>query len=186
MTDWIVIRPFITGSFERGFQEEYTSDLMVHSSHSAAISHGFETIGSDDFLVGRLSPTGRLDLLAWMDEVRDDTDELCEVSRQLCLNGIVPTPMPAVSYTAASQRRPTVGASCLTCEYFDGGGLKVITRAAEDSTLLHGDCLNRRSPRFETNSDFHCDMWEPTDCIDAILAVSPQVRHNAAVRLPAT
>jgi len=49
--------------------------------------------------------------------------------------------------------------TCLSCEYFDGGGLRQIEKAQVSRTVLYGDCLNPQSPRFETTSAKTCDFF---------------------------
>jgi len=53
--------------------------------------------------------------------------------------------------------------TCAYCEYFDGGGQARIERARATDTVLHGDCLNRRSPRFTTDSTDTCPEFYPED-----------------------
>jgi len=50
-----------------------------------------------------------------------------------------------------------IESTCAFCEYFDGGGLVRVTRARDaGADPVGGDCLNRRSPRFETTSADTC------------------------------
>lgn len=46
---------------------------------------------------------------------------------------------------------------CRNCEYFDGGGLDPQGNPRQE----HGDCLNRRAPRFQTHADETCDQFFP-------------------------
>lgn len=48
---------------------------------------------------------------------------------------------------------------CSYCEYFDAGGLAKAERSRASGELLHGDCLNSLSPRFETTSAMTCDHF---------------------------
>ncbi len=48
---------------------------------------------------------------------------------------------------------------CMNCEYFDGGGSKTVLAAREGKRVVHGDCLNRRGPRFETRSIDSCAFF---------------------------
>ena len=48
---------------------------------------------------------------------------------------------------------------CGTCEYFDGGGENAVRQSVESNSLLLGDCLNRRSPRFQTDCHDTCPVW---------------------------
>jgi hypothetical protein len=48
---------------------------------------------------------------------------------------------------------------CANCEYFDGGGERAVQNAIKTGVPLHGDCLNRSSPRFQTNSNDTCPVW---------------------------
>lgn len=49
--------------------------------------------------------------------------------------------------------------ACVHCEYFDGGGARKVERAIASGEVLHGDCLNSLSPRFETTSAMTCDHF---------------------------
>lgn len=48
-------------------------------------------------------------------------------------------------------------ALCRNCEYYDGGGLL----PNGDPREVTGDCLNVRSPRFQTQIDMACDQFFP-------------------------
>ncbi len=56
--------------------------------------------------------------------------------------------------------------SCVYCEHFDGGGLRRVERARKTGEQLHGDCLNRSSPRFQTFSGQTCELFF-SDSVDA-------------------
>lgn len=85
MSEFIVVMPRIEGNPERGYSTVYYSDLKRQPSVEQAVSHGcLELAQSDDFLVGKIDGQ-RLVSLQWMDEVRDDRDELINVATQLCL-----------------------------------------------------------------------------------------------------
>jgi len=50
--------------------------------------------------------------------------------------------------------------TCAYCEYFDGGGEKLVKLARRaNAKTLHGDCLCDKSPRFETKSNQTCDAF---------------------------
>lgn len=51
---------------------------------------------------------------------------------------------------------------CANCEYFDGGGERAVQNAIKIGVSLHGDCLNRSSPRFQTYSNDTCPVWTAT------------------------
>lgn len=52
---------------------------------------------------------------------------------------------------------------CAFCEFFDGGGLARVAEAIGTGTPIPGDCLNSRSPRFQTTSHGTCDEFYPDD-----------------------
>ena len=52
-----------------------------------------------------------------------------------------------------------VQALCMNCEYFDGGGMALVAAARESYDVLHGDCLNRKGPNFETKSTDTCSFF---------------------------
>ena len=54
------------------------------------------------------------------------------------------------SRTDQTQTTPSVPHTCKHCEYFDDGGA---------DELGHSDCLNRRSPRFQTYAHETCPVW---------------------------
>jgi hypothetical protein len=85
MAEFIVVMPRIEGNPERGYGCAYYSDLKRLPSVEQAVSHGcLELAQSDDFLIGKVDGA-RLVSLQWMEEVRDDRDELVDVAAQLCL-----------------------------------------------------------------------------------------------------
>ena len=49
--------------------------------------------------------------------------------------------------------------SCAYCEYFDGGGARNVERAQNSGGELHGDCLNKCSPRFQTYAIQTCGQF---------------------------
>lgn len=57
---------------------------------------------------------------------------------------------------------------CAACEFFDGGGETRVRRAVETGQRLGGDCLNPRSPRFQTSSLDTCAEF----ALDASLCAS--------------
>lgn len=85
MAEFIVVMPRIEGNPERGYGHVYYSDLKRSPSVEQVIRHGAVDLDqSDDFLIGKVDGQ-RLVSLQWMDEVRDDRDELINVATQLCL-----------------------------------------------------------------------------------------------------
>jgi len=54
---------------------------------------------------------------------------------------------------------------CLYCEFFDGGGGSKVKSSRETGKLLHGDCLNFKSPRFETTSAKTCSVFFLDSCL---------------------
>ena len=50
----------------------------------SAIVYGFRELDHDDFLIGKVDGDHLLSL-QWMEEVRDDRDELADCAGQLCL-----------------------------------------------------------------------------------------------------
>lgn len=46
----------------------------------------------------------------------------------------------------------TNNSTCSFCEYFDGGGMRLVEDARIKGISLVGDCLNSDSPRFQTSS----------------------------------
>ncbi len=49
--------------------------------------------------------------------------------------------------------------TCAFCEYFDGGGERIVDTARYDDAVVHGDCLCNKSPRFEKTSRMTCSFW---------------------------
>ena len=85
----IVGRLWMDGSF---YGTSYTNDGMMFRRRRAAIGHGFISVGSDDFNIGRLID-GKLVSLDWMEEtVETDPEILADVQAQ-CL------PLPQQSET---------------------------------------------------------------------------------------
>jgi len=55
---------------------------------------------------------------------------------------------------------------CAFCEYFDGGGERLVLAARAGAKLL-GDCHCRYSPRFTTASDDTCNEFVLDSCLRA-------------------
>lgn len=73
--------------------------------------------------------------------------------------------------------------TCANCEYFDGGGERLVKQAVMTSTPLLGDCHNRLSPRYQTYSNDTCVYWFPTEEQGQTTGeLASKVRH--AVRPP--
>jgi len=87
MSGYIVISGHIVGNQERGFVTVWESDLEEKHTVSAAISHGFRTVGSDDFRIG-LVKFGALRQLQFMEEAPRYFDELEYTAEQLGLRCI--------------------------------------------------------------------------------------------------
>lgn len=62
---------------------------------------------------------------------------------------------------ANNKSRETVEHLCMNCEYFDGGGLKMVLAARAGGDVVHGDCLNSGGPSFETTSADSCSFFYP-------------------------
>jgi hypothetical protein len=74
MTGWIVITGHaVTGAGR--IEIVWASDLDCKPTVRSAISHGFQTIGSDDFRIGRVK-NGALQALQWMDEAPRYYDDM--------------------------------------------------------------------------------------------------------------
>lgn len=72
---FIVLCGQIVGNQEHGFEIEYAFDGKVFSDRQAAIKHGFDIRGSDDFNIGVLSGK-KLKSLDWMTEPGDTDPEV--------------------------------------------------------------------------------------------------------------
>lgn len=83
--DYIVVRSYVTGNPEMGYSLAYGSDLKRFPTLRQAIRYGTHDLDlADDFLIGVVDDKTLMSLL-WMDELRDDRDELSDVAYQLCL-----------------------------------------------------------------------------------------------------
>lgn len=82
--EFIVVRCQIVGNPEIGYSSAYMSDMQRKPSVETAIMYGVRQLDHDDFLVGKVDGD-RLVSLQWMEEVRDDRDELTDCAGQLCL-----------------------------------------------------------------------------------------------------
>ena len=80
---YIVIRPAIVGNLEN-WTTEYYWDGAVYTTRARAITGGFKVHGHDDWLIGILRDD-QLIRVAWMDEDRDDADELADIAAALSL-----------------------------------------------------------------------------------------------------
>ena len=76
--EFIVIRCQIVGNLEIGYSSAYYWDMKRLPSVEQGIAH-------DDFLIGKVEGN-RLVSLQWMEEVRDDCDELADAAGQLCFD----------------------------------------------------------------------------------------------------
>lgn len=80
--EYIVIAPRIVGNMDAGYSTVYLTDEVRCWHVGGAVNRGFKLYESEDFLIAKVD--GRqLVSLQWMDEVRDDDDELAEVAAQL-------------------------------------------------------------------------------------------------------
>lgn len=83
MSEYIVVMCRIEGNPERGYGEVYYSDLKRFPTVVGVVHHGMgELEQSDDFLIGKLDGN-KLVSLQWMEEARDDRDEVEHVAEQL-------------------------------------------------------------------------------------------------------
>lgn len=82
--EFIVVRCQIVGNPEIGYSSAYYWDMKRLPSVEQGIAHGCVELGHDDFLIGKVEGN-RLVSLQWMDEVRDDRQEVIEAASQLCL-----------------------------------------------------------------------------------------------------
>lgn len=51
--------------------------------------------------------------------------------------------------------------ACARCEYFDGGGERLVSSALRGEKVVQGDCLNSAAPRFQTGSHDTCPQFFP-------------------------
>lgn len=49
--------------------------------------------------------------------------------------------------------------ACARCEYFDGGGERLVSQAVAGLRVIKGDCLNSLGPTFQTNSHETCGYF---------------------------
>ncbi len=86
MREYIVVTPRVVGTPEIGYSTAYYSDMKRCPTLRSVIRHAQNDLyQSDDFLIGKLDGN-QLIQLQWMDEVRDDIEELEDVAYQLCLS----------------------------------------------------------------------------------------------------
>ncbi len=79
----------------------------------------------------------------------------------VCLSGAAQgdnSPQPGGGKLEGQSNRQQ-GRICAHCEFFDGGGQRRVEQARKTGDTLGGDCLNPRSPRFETKSDQTCPVF---------------------------
>lgn len=70
---------------EGGHGIEYSSDLIHYETRNGAISHGFRTVGSDDFNIGVIED-GKLISFDWMDKpVGESEDTLAQIAELIGL-----------------------------------------------------------------------------------------------------
>lgn len=77
----------VVGNPSVGLTTVYGSSVKEFPKRAEAISHGFETYSCDDFLIG-IMEGGKLVGVAYMDEDRDDGDEIIEVAKALGLERV--------------------------------------------------------------------------------------------------
>ncbi|WP_078344573.1 hypothetical protein [Mycobacteroides chelonae] len=84
--EYIVIMPRIEGNPQIGYTTAYYSDMKRCQTLRGVIRHGSVDLDqSDDFLIGKVEGN-RLVRLQWMDELRDDKDELAQAAEGLGLS----------------------------------------------------------------------------------------------------
>lgn len=84
--EYIVLCAQVVGNPERGYDIVHNFDGERFTTRKAAIAHGFEIRGSDDFNIGVLQD-GVLSSLDWMHETVDnEPDELARIAAQLDLS----------------------------------------------------------------------------------------------------
>jgi hypothetical protein len=76
MSDWIAVQPRIIGTVEK-YDTCYDWDGETFPHRMAAIDHGLNTFGSDDFNVGELRD-GKLVWWGWMDQRGNNSHALLE------------------------------------------------------------------------------------------------------------
>lgn len=85
-TEYIVVMPRIEGNPEVGYEECYYSDSKRFLTLRQVIRHGMNDLcQSDDFLIGKVNGNKLLSL-QWMEELRDDRDEVEAAARCLGLS----------------------------------------------------------------------------------------------------
>ena len=78
--EYVVIRPQIVGNVERGFDTVYYSDLVRKPTRRAAIRHGWNTEGHDDWLLAHLRGD-TLVMVSWQYEDRpEEVEERDEIA----------------------------------------------------------------------------------------------------------
>jgi hypothetical protein len=75
--EYVVVRPQIVGNVEYGFRTAYYSDHVRHPNRRAAIRHGLNIEGHDDFVLAHLRG-GELLKVTWQYEDRPEDDEADE------------------------------------------------------------------------------------------------------------
>lgn len=87
LVEYIVVRPLIVvGSPVMGYSEPCESDLRRFAERKEAISHGFEQMGGDDFLIVTLVG-GKVAAVGWVNDDRNpaDPEEIARVAPVLRL-----------------------------------------------------------------------------------------------------
>lgn len=87
--EFVVVRPQIVGSVDRGFQTAYYSDLVRKPTRHQAIRHGWKAEGHDDWLLAHLRGDALVGL-SWQYEDRDDSDEMAEVAETFAWTYVLP------------------------------------------------------------------------------------------------
>ena len=70
----IAVRPQIVGNIDAGFTTAYYSDLVRNPNRRAAIRHGWQAEGHDDWLLAHVRGNELL-MISWQYEDRPDEDE---------------------------------------------------------------------------------------------------------------
>lgn len=91
--EYMVVIPSLCGN-PTDYRMSYSSDRVRKSTREAAIAHGLEVEGHDDWLIA-IVVGDKLTGLAWQHEDRDDAEEVEEAAAALGLTAAFAMPVPA-------------------------------------------------------------------------------------------